>query len=63
MLKFLCKHDWKKISEQIIPSEVDILRQMGKVPNTHSCFVRKYITDYTCNRCGSFKRYTEKTAI
>lgn len=61
MLKFLCKHEWMMISEQTIESEADILREFNKVPNTHTSLVRQYITTYTCNKCGSLKRFKDKT--
>ncbi len=62
MLKFFCKHEWKTISELTILSQADMLHDMGKVPNTHTSFIRKYITDYTCNKCGAIKRFKESTS-
>jgi len=57
-----CSHYYEKINKFIIPSMADMLHNVGKAPNTTTCFTRKYVTDYRCIKCGKIKRFIEKTA-
>lgn len=60
--RIMCAHSYEIVSETVIPSEVDMLIEHNKKPNTHCSTVRKYVTDYKCGYCG--KTYTKivKTA-
>jgi hypothetical protein len=51
-----CRHNWVEKKHFIIPSEADMLKEMGLKPNTSTLFKRIYVTDYSCMLCGKLKR-------
>jgi len=64
----ICKHDFEKISEFTMESEFDVamkasLHDYDPQRYYSDSKTRKYIIDYQCKKCGSIKRFVEKTAL
>ena len=62
-----CKHEWKILSETVTTSKFECamgaLKDAGvskcDVPHQMSYADRKHIQVFTCDKCGSLKRYVE----
>lgn len=57
-----CKHEWQKVNQFETESVMDIVHKIRASTSNagSSAFVKKYITDYTCKKCGKLKRFIVK---
>lgn len=62
MFKLFCKHKWNKINDLVVPSEADMIKDMGKYLYSFHRLTRVYVTDYSCELCGRIKRFKTETA-
>lgn len=60
--KLFCSHDYHLINQFTIPSQYDAVVESGWTPNSFSSLTRKYVSDYKCSNCNSFKRLEAKTS-
>jgi len=60
-LKFFCNHDFKLINQFEMKSEVDIIVENGKIPNTWNSLKKSVVTDFKCMKCNKLKRKIETT--
>lgn len=56
-----CLHDYKKIDFFVIPSEIDMIKELGYTPKTNHNTTRIYVTDMKCSKCNKHKRLQIKT--
>jgi len=61
-----CNHEWKLLSETVTKSKYESsLEVSGKfmtsvnLPHQMCCADRKYIQVFTCDKCGTLKRFVE----
>lgn len=59
--ELLCRHDYRVMIQHSIPSEVDMVRQMGCTPNSHQSLTRVRVDVLNCNKCGKVKTLRHKT--
>lgn len=50
-----CKHDWKVINKEIIPSEAEVARRQYSWSPILYATTEIHITAYTCSKCGKLK--------
>ena len=62
MIKLFCNHNWKELRHFEIPSVAANVKAMGYKPFDYMSAKVKYVTDYTCTKCGKLKRKVIKTA-
>lgn len=58
----VCKHTWKLLDCTILPSEAEVLREMGYTPNSHTSLKQTLVKEYSCVKCGKFKKIQVVTA-
>lgn len=65
MFNLFCKHNWKKVEHFVVPSVIDNVNEMGYSLSKEGgsyLFIRNYVTDYQCEKCGKLKRFTTSTS-
>ena len=60
--QLFCGHEWTLLSKDVLPSQAEILHQMGKSPNTHTSFTQKLIIHQLCPKCKLQRFKTFKSA-
>lgn len=60
--RIFCVHSYELKNEFTVKSEYDIIVNSGYKPNSACNTKRKYVSDYTCTKCGKLKRLVIKTA-
>ena len=59
-----CKHEWEKVSEVVLPSpfeqmkETDLVERLMKAPSVN--FVKKFILVLACKKCGAINKTVEE---